>query len=85
MAATRSLNKPTYLTNLQAESNFLKGFLHLTSTEMTEVSSPLAAGALRIICGDFLESIRVGFELIQKLADILLSLLLGSCDRLVSV
>jgi hypothetical protein len=74
MVATIGLHHATDLSNFQSEGCIFKWLLHVSTAKVAKVSSSLTARALRKARCNFLEGIRVGFQLLQKLCNICLGL-----------
>ena len=77
MVATVSAHHLAYLSHLQGKCRIFEGLLHVSPIKVPQVSTPLAARALRILNCDILEGFWVGPHLFQELLDIGLGFLAG--------
>lgn len=84
MVPALGLDDVADLSLLQLERDLLEGFLHLPALEEAQISSPLAARALRELGGNLPEEGWIFLQLILETADIGDGLFPGASDWLVA-
>ncbi len=84
MVAAVGRNDTADFSDFEGEGSVFEGLLHVSAVEEAEVSSLLAAGALRKGLGDFSEEGGIGLHLLEELLSVLERLFGRAGDLLVA-